>query len=47
MNLFSEDSEGGISPTNMDVDMIRMLVRKEGNPSTAFAVMKNKNKDEH
>ena len=27
--------------------MIRMLVRKEGNPSTAFAVMKNKNKDEH
>ena len=47
MNLFPEDSEGGISPTNMDVDMIRMLVRKEGNPSTAFAVMKNKNKDEH
>ena len=47
MNLFSEDSEGGISPTNMDVDMIRMLVRNEGVPSTAFAVMKNKNKDEY
>lgn len=46
MNLFSEDSDGGISSTNMDVDMIRMLLRKEGNPSTAFAVMKNKNKNE-
>ncbi|WP_158582599.1 PKD-like family lipoprotein [Odoribacter sp. AF15-53] len=46
MNLFSEDANGGISPTNMDVDMIHMLPRYESVPSTAFAVMRNKNRDE-
>lgn len=47
MNLFADGKEGEISPRNMNVDMVRLLPRIESYPSTAYAVMKNKDKEEY
>lgn len=47
MNLFADGTDGEISPSNMNVDMVRLLTRLEGYSVSAFAVMKNKDKAEY
>ncbi|WP_292265421.1 PKD-like family lipoprotein [Butyricimonas sp.] len=47
LNKLAEDIGGGISPSTMPVDLIRMLPRDETNPGLGYAVMENKDKGEY